>query len=80
MGVISKCGNYIRVQGKAYSVPHVAALPNFRIQSMPLFTNVERDFAGPLRFKTKDAKMEKCYIVLYRCCTNRALHLDIVED
>ena len=38
------------------------------------------DFAGPLYFKTKDAKMEKCYIVLYSCCTTRALHLDIVED
>ena len=24
--------------------------------------------------------MEKCYIVLYSCCTTRALHLDLVED
>ena len=24
--------------------------------------------------------MEKCYIVLYSCCTTRALNFDIVED
>ena len=79
-GVIRKCRNCIRVQGKAYSVPPVAALPEFRVQSVPPFTNVGIDFAGPLYYKTKNAKMEKCYIVLYSCCTTRALHLDIVED
>ena len=78
-GVIRKCRNCIRVQGKAYSVPPVAALPEFRVESVPPFTNVGIDFAGPLYFKTKDAKMEKCYIVLYSCCTTRALHLDKEE-
>ena len=78
--VIRKCRNCIRVQGKAYSVPPVAALPEFRVESVPPFTNVGIDFAGPLYLKTKDAKMEKCYIVLYSCCTTRALHLDLVED
>lgn len=24
--------------------------------------------------------MKKCYIVLYTCCTSRAIHLDLVED
>ena len=79
-GVIRKCINCIRVQGKAHSVPPIAVLPEFRVQSVPPCINVGIDFAGPLYYKNKDAKMEKCYIVLYSCCTTRALHIGIAED
>ena len=51
-GVIRKCRNCIRVQGKAYSVPPVEVIPEFRVESVPPFTNVGIDFAGPLYFKT----------------------------
>ena len=60
-------------------MPPVAVLPEFRVKFMPPITNVGIDFARPLYYKTKDAKMEKCYIVLYSCCTTRELHLYIVE-
>ena len=79
-GVIRKCIKRTRVQGKVYSVPPVAALPEFRVKSVPPFTTVGVDFAGPLYFRTKEGKMEKCYIVLYSCCTTRVLHLDLVEN
>ena len=75
-----KCRSCTRVQANAYSVPPVAALPEFRVQTVPPFTNLEVDFAGPLYFKINQGKMEKCYIVLYSCCTTRAIHLDLVED
>ena len=78
--VIKTCRTCIRVQGKAYSIPPTCALPEFRVETVPPFTNVGVDFAGPLYYKTKQAKMEKCYIVLYSCCTTRAIHLDLVDN
>lgn len=78
--VIRNCCKCKRIQGKSYGVPPVTPLPEFRVEQIPPFTNVGVDFAGPLYFKSKNGKMEKCYIVLYTCCTSRALHLDLVED
>ena len=78
--VIGNCSKCKRTHGKSYGVPPVAPLPEFRVEQVPPFTNVGVDFAGPLYYKSKNGKMEKCYIVLYTCCTSRALHLDLVED
>ena len=78
--VIRNCSRCKRAEGKPYGVPPVAPLPEFRVEQVPPFTNVGVDFAGPLYFKSKNGKMEESYIVLFMCCTSRALHLDLVED
>ena len=78
--ILSRCGPCIRAQGKAFASPAYAALPDFRVQDVHPFTNVGVDFAGPLYFKTKSGDIEKCYIVLYTCCTSRALHVDLIQD
>ena len=78
--VIRGCSKCRKAQGKPYGDPPVAPLPEFRVKQVPPFANIGVDFAGPLYFKSENGKMEKCYIVLYTCCTSRALHLDLVED
>ena len=78
--LIRKCVICKKAQGKSYSAPQTAELPHFRVQKTPPFLNVGKDFAGPIYNKTKTGKMEKCYVVLYVCCTSRALHLDLIED
>ena len=50
------------------------------MKEAPPFFNVGIDFAGPLFHRSKSGEMEKCYVVLYVCCTSRAIHLDLVED
>ena len=78
--VLRKCSTCIRAQGKPYSNPIEAPLPGFRVEDVPPFTNVGIDFAGPLFHKGPNGNMRKCYIVIYICCTSRALHLDLVND
>ena len=78
--LLRKCIVCKKAQGKAYSAPQMAELPQFRVQKTPPFLNVGIDFAGPLYSKAKTGKMEKCYVVLYVCCTSRALHLDLIDD
>eukprot|EP00794_Sanderia_malayensis_P004267 gene4267-biopygen3471 len=78
--LLSQCLQCIRDRGKPYNKPPEASLPAFRVKDVPPFTNVGIDFAGPLLHKAKSGDMEKCYIVLYTCCTSRAIHLDLVTD
>ena len=78
--VIGNCSKCKRTQGKSYGVPPVAPLPEFRVEQVSPFTSVGVDFAGPLYYKSKNGKLEKCYKVLYTCCTSRAVHFDLVED
>ncbi|XP_065062455.1 uncharacterized protein LOC135689235, partial [Rhopilema esculentum] len=78
--ILRDCRKCKKVQGKSYGVPSVAPLPEFRVKEVPPFTYIGIDFAGPLFYKSKIGKMEKCYIALYTCATSRAIHLDLVED
>ncbi|XP_065063348.1 uncharacterized protein LOC135689914 [Rhopilema esculentum] len=78
--ILRDCRKCKKVQGKSYGVPSVAPLPEFRVKEVPPFTYIGIDFAGPLFYKSKIGKMEKCYIALYTCATSRAIHLGLVED
>ena len=78
--VLRKCFICRKVEGKSYAPPQTADLPDFRVKEAPPFVNVGIDFAGPLFHRSKSGEMEKCYVVLYVCCTSRAIHLDLVED
>ena len=75
-----KCRNCIRVRSNAYAVSPIAVLPEFRVHSVPPFTNVGIDLAGPLYYKPRDTTMEKCYIVLYSCCKARDLGFAIGQS
>lgn len=77
--IISKCVVCKRHLGKAYDVPVVAYLPDFRVNQTPPFAKVGIDFAGPLYAKEGNI-MVKVYITLFTCCVTRVLHLDLVKD
>ena len=78
--VISKCVVCRKLEGKAYSTPRSAALPEFRVTEAPAFSKVGVDFAGPLYVKERTTTMKKVYIALFSCCVTRAIHLELVED
>ena len=78
--IVRKSVRCKHIQGRPYTSAPVGDLPAFRVQEAPPFTNVGIDFAGPLFYKTEQGEMKKCYIILYVCCTSRALRLDLVED
>ena len=46
--VLSKCVTCKKQEGRAFSAPQTAALPEFRVKEVPAFSKVGVDFAGPL--------------------------------
>ena len=49
--VLRKCVICKKQEGKAYSAPQTAALPDFRVREAPAFSKVGVDFVGPLYVK-----------------------------
>ena len=78
--LIRKCLICKMHDGKPFSPPSIAPLPDFRVSEAPPFTHVGVDFAGPLYAKEKGGKMNKCYFVIFSCCVTRAVHLELVSD
>ena len=55
--VISKCFICRKLEGKPYSAPPVAPLPDFRVNAAPPFSKIGVDFAGPLYCKGQKGSM-----------------------
>ena len=78
--VLKHCFICRKLEGKPYNAPPTAALPDFRVNQAPPFSNVGVDFAGPLYVKASKGNMVKSYIALFTCCVTRAVHLELVPD
>ena len=78
--VLSKCVTCKKQEGRAFSAPLTAALPEFRVKQVPAFSKEGVDFAGPLYVKAATGGVRKVYIALFLCCVTRAIHLELVED
>lgn len=78
--VLNKCVAYEKLEGKAYSAPSSAALPEFRVTEAPPFSKVGVYLAGPFYIKTQAGNMTKVNITLFSFCVTRAFHLELVED
>ena len=78
--VINGCFFCRKLEGKPYSLPPTAPLPDFRVTQVLPFRNVGVDFAGPLYVKGARGQMNKVYITLFTCCVTRAVHLELIEN
>ena len=67
-----------RCTGRGYKVPPQPDLPEFRLSQKPAFTYVGVDYAGPLYIKEPNCSTtKKVYILLFTCCSTRAVHLEL---
>ena len=78
--VIRKCFICKRLEGKPYSFPKTAPLPDFRVNEAPPFSRVGVDFARPLYCKGTRGNPIKVNILLFSCCVTRAIHLELTYD
>ena len=78
--VLNRCVVCKKMEGKSFSPPPTASLPDFRVNKAPPFSKTGVDFAGPLFVKDKSNEMRKVYVALFTCCVTRAVHLELVED
>ena len=80
--ILGKCVTCKRLEGKSYSRPLQADLPEFRVRQAAPFSQVGIDFAGPLFVKQVQGGScsSKVYIALFSCCVTRAMHLELVSN
>ena len=78
---LASCTVCRRYEGKSYRVPPQSDLPEFRLSQIPAFTYVRVDYAGPLHIKVSgQSALQKVYVLLFTCCSVRAVHLELATD
>ena len=78
--ILYRCTTCRRYESCHYAVPPQADLPRFRVTN-PAWDSVGVDYAGPLFVKSSiQNESAKVYIVLYSCCSSRAIHLELVQN
>ena len=78
--ITSRCTVCRRYEGRGFKVPPQPDLPEFRIQNSA-FTYVGVDYAGPLYIKELSCSTtKKVYILLFTCCSTRAVDLELATD
>ena len=58
----------------------MAPLPDARVVRTRQFQHTGADFAGPLYIKTDSKESTKAYIILFKCTTTPAVHLELTLD
>jgi len=78
--IITKCPSCIRWTGKPIQ-PEMAQLPIERIQVNTTWNHVGVDLSGHFFIKSsvlRNAKILKCYVVVFICLFSKSVHLDLV--
>ena len=79
--ITSRCTVCRRYEGRGFKVPPQPDLPEFRLSQKPAFTYVGVEYAGPLYIKGPNCSTtKKVYILLFTCCSTRAVHLELARD
>ena len=78
--IVSTCVVCRCLEGKAFSEPMRADLPEFRVQATFAFTTVGTDYLGPLIIKAERKPKEKVWVHLFSRNTSCAIHVEIVPD
>ena len=78
--VTNKCLGCKRFQVTALANPPTGNLPKERTEGSVPFKSIEVDFAGPIKYFSKNKSEMKAYILLYACSSTRAVYLDLLPD
>ena len=71
--IIHCCSKYRRYYNKPQTAPKAAQLPHFRVTLVEPFCVTEVDFTGPMTYKAQRDNLQKCYIALFMCTSQRAV-------
>ena len=79
--ITSRCTVCRRYEGRGFKVPPQPDLPKFRLSQKPAFTYVGVDCVSSLYIKEPNCSTtKKVYILLFTCCSTRAVHLELATD
>jgi len=80
--VVFKCMNCYRFKAKPLE-PLMSDVPSCRFKMTRAFVNTGVDLAGPFlckESKRRNAKIYKCWLVMFVCLCTRAVYIDIVSE
>ena len=78
--VINECVECKRFQVTALANPPTGNLPKERTEGSVPFKSIGVDFAGPIKYFSKNKSDMKAYILLYACGSTLAVYLDLLPD
>lgn len=80
--VVFKCLKCYRFKAKPLE-PFMSSVPSSRFKMVRAFVNTGVDLAGPFLLKEskrRNAKVHKCWVVVFICLSTRAVYIDLVSD
>ena len=78
--VINECVECKRFQVTALANPPTGNLPKERTEGSVPFKSIGVDFAGPIKYFSKNKSEMKACILLHACSSTRAVYLDLLPD
>ena len=78
--VINECVECKRFQVTALANPPTGNVPKERREGSVLFKSIGVDFAGPIKYFSKNKSEIKACILLHACSSTRAVYLDLLPD
>ena len=78
--VISECHGCKRFHVTALANPPTGNLPKERTEGSVPFKSIGVDFAGLIKYFSKNKSEMKAYILLFACSSTRAVYLNLLPD
>ena len=78
--VRGSCWGCKRFRIQAFQSPPPGHLPSTRTQGDAPYQVIGVDFAGPIRYRSRQKTESKAYLVLYACSLTRGVFLDLVKS
>ena len=78
--VINECVECKRFQVTALANPPTGNLPKERTEGSVPIKSIGVDFAGPIKYFSKNKSEMKAYILLFACSSTRAVYLNLLPD
>ena len=78
--VRGSCWGCKRFRIQAFQSPPPGNLPSTRTQGDAPYQVIGVDFAGPIRYRSRQKTESKAYLVLYACSLTRGVYLDLVKS
>ena len=78
--VINECLGWKRFQATTLANPPTGNLPKERTEGLVPFESIAVDFAGPIKYVSKNKSEMKAYILLHACGSTRAVCFYLLPD
>ena len=77
--ILKQCNVCRKAEGDPFKMPRLAPLPRDRLTTSCAFSYTGLDYFGPMYVK-QSGVTTKVWVCLFTCLTNRAVHLELVDD